>query len=350
MAFNRPTLKELNDRIAADFKSWFQATGAFLRRSLIIVLSKVLAGASHLMHGHLSYIAEQVMPDTATTNLERWASIWKIPRKAATFASGNLSMTGVDGSTIPATTIFSRSDGVQYGVQADATIASGVVTVSLLALEAGSLGEADAGTELTLVSPIAGVDSTGVVAVGGLTGGNDEETIEALRARLLERIANPPLGGTENDYIKWAKEVPGVTRAWCFPNYYGPGSVGVTFVRDNDASIIPDGSEVTEVADYLETKRPITANVITFAPIADPIDFTIHISPDTAAIRAAVQAELSDMIFRDGTPKGGTILLSHMDEAISLATDENDHVMSSPTVNHVSLSGYLPQLGTITWV
>lgn len=350
LMFNRPTLLEINDRITADFKSWLQATGAFLRRAVILVFARVLAGASHLMHGHLVYISRQIIPDTAeTAYLERWASIWGIFRKPATFASGVITMTGADGSLIPALSLFVRSDQSQYSSTADATIASGTASVTVQALVAGSLGEADAATELNLVSPIAGVDSTGVVDVNGLTGGNDAETDDELRGRLIERIGNPPLGGAVNDYVKWAQEVPGVTRAWCYEEYNGPGTVGVTFVRDNDASIIPDGSEVTEVADHIETVRPVTAHVTVFAPTSDPIDFTIHISPDTPAIRAAVQAELEDMIFRDAEP-GGAVLLSHMNEAISIAAGENDHSLTNPVADYVSASGHIAQMGMITWV
>src|SRR3989338_3083368 len=350
MGFNRPTLQDINDRIQTDFQTRLSTAGAFLRRSVILVIGRVLAGASHLLHGHLDFISNQVLPDTAVKSyLERWASIWGIRKKPATFARGGMTLTGTNGSLIPARTLFVRNDGAEYESQADATIANGSVTIAIQALQPGSNGEAAFGVELTLLSPIAGVNSTGLVNMGGLSGGNDEETPEELRNRLLERIQQPPLGGADQDYRFWAKSVPGVTRVWVYEEYLGPGTVGITFVRDNDNPIIPDATEVQEVADYIETVRPVTAHVTVFAPIPDPIHFTISIFPDTPEIRRDVTAELADMIYREAQP-GGTVILSHMNEAISIAKGEVDHTLHFPVADVVSSIGHLPQMGTITWV
>lgn len=348
--FNRPSLYDINGRIKTDLETRLSATGAFLRRSVILVIGRVLAGASHLLHGHLGFISQQVLPDTAIkAYLERWAGIWGIKKKPATFAGGVLRLTGSNGVLIPQFTLFVRSDGVEYESQADTTIVNGTAEISIEALVAGSKGEADPGVELALLSPIAGVNSSGVVDLTGITGGNDEEATEELRGRLLERIQEPPLGGADQDYILWAKSVPGVTRVWVYPLYNGPGTLGLTFVRDNDNPIIPDVSEVQEVADYIESVRPVTAHVSVFAPIPDPIDFTISVFPDTPAIRTAIEAELTDMIYREAEP-GGTILLSHMNEAISIAKGEVDHRLDAPFVDFVSPLGHLPQMGTITWL
>ena len=49
--------------------------------------------------------------------------------------------------------------------------------------------------------------------------------------------------GDNDDYVAWATEVPGVTRAWCSPNGMGAGTVVVRFVRDDDDDPIPDSGE-----------------------------------------------------------------------------------------------------------
>jgi uncharacterized phage protein gp47/JayE len=77
--------------------------------------------------------------------------------------------------------------------------------------------------------------------------GSDEESTDELRARLLARLQNPPHGGNATDYEAWAKEVSGVTRAWSYPLELGAGTVTVRFVRDDDASPIPDAGEVAAV-------------------------------------------------------------------------------------------------------
>lgn len=349
MSFQRPTLETLVSRIKQDLEGRLGTAGAVLRRAVLAVLAKVYAGAVHLLHGHLEYVSEQVFPDTAiASNLERWSSIWGVARVPAAYADGNVTATGTNGTVIPSGTRLIRADDVEYETTAEATVALGTATLAVRAVVAGVDGNADAAVQLTLVTPIAGVNSVAVVASGDLTGGADEETDDSLRDRLLLRIQQPALGGAISDYERWAREVAGVTRVWAFEEYLGEGTVGVTFVRDNDADIIPEAGEVQDVQDYIDAVRPVTAHVTVFAPTEDPIDLNISLTPNTEAVKAAVEAQLIDLIYRDGYP-GSTILLSRINEAISIAAGESDHVLTVPSANHVSGAGELPVLGTITW-
>ncbi|RMG49544.1 MAG: baseplate J/gp47 family protein, partial [Gammaproteobacteria bacterium] len=212
---------------------------------------------------------------------------------------------------------------------------------------------ADANVTLSLVSPIAGVDSSATVATGGLTGGADQETDDALRDRLRARVQNPPHGGARKDYEAWALEVEGVTRAWVFPHWTGAGTVGVFFVRDDDASIIPDAAEVQAVQDHIDALRPVTAAVTCYAPTAVPIDMTIQLSPNTTAVQSAVQAELQDLFRREANVEdgngSGTLLISHIREAISRAEGEVDHVLVTPSADITLSPGEMAILGNLTF-
>lgn len=142
----------------------------------------------------------------------------------------------------------------------------------------------------------------------------------------------------------------GVTRVWVYENNQGPGTVGVTFVRDNDSPIIPDSNEVQTVQDYIEVRRPLTAEVTVFAPTSSALNFTIELlTADTSAIRAAVEQELKDLIQREAEP-GGTILLTHINEAISIATGEIDHETTVPAADVTAAPGALFVFGAITWL
>jgi uncharacterized phage protein gp47/JayE len=182
-----------------------------------------------------------------------------------------------------------------------------------------------------------------------LAGGADVEGMEAWRARILNRIRKPPQGGADYDYEAWALEVPGVTRAWVYPGEQGAGTVTLRFMRDDDATTIPDASEVLAVQGAVDAARPVTAKVYVVAPIATLQPFTIAAVPDTAAIRAAITAELDALYRREAVP-GGTMLISHQREAISSASGETDHTMTLPAANQVHTVGLLPTLGAITWV
>lgn len=351
MAFPRPTLTEIIDRVLADLSSRVVGVdGAVLRRSVLGVLGRALAGASHELHGRLDYIARQVIIDTADAEyLERWASVWGVRRKPAEFAIGSVTFTGTPGSSIPVGAVLQRQDGALFETTAAGSIPSvGPVSVAVRATVAGAAGNTAAAVTLTLQQPLSGVQVSAVTASSGISAGSDAEDDGALRERLLTRIQEPPQGGAAADYVNWALEVPGVTRAWVYPMEMGQGTVTVRFVRDDDADIVPDVTEVGVVKDYIDQRRPVTADLYVVAPIAEPLDMTIQIQPVTSAVKEAVEAEIRDLIRREAEP-GGMILISHLREAISTAAGELDHVIVSPTGNVTHATGEIAVPGTIIW-
>jgi uncharacterized phage protein gp47/JayE len=353
MAFTRPTLPQLLDRIQADIESRLPGTDPRLRQSLLGILARAHAGTAHGLYGVLDYLARQLLPSTCTDEeiFALHAGWWDVPRNAAAQAKGNVTFTGTNGSVIPAGTTLQRSDGTQYTTDAEATIASGSATAAVTAVDGGQATNATAGQKLTLVSPIAGVQSSATVADGGLVGGSDIETLDAWRARLSQRVQNRPQGGALADYETWALEVEGVTRVWVMPLWLGLGTVGVFFTRDDDASPIPDAGEVAAVQVYIDARRPVTAAVTVYAPTAVPVDMTISLNPSNATVQAAVSAELADLFRRQNVEDGagsGTVLLTHIREAISRAAGENNHAID--LVADVTLSpGEIATLGTITY-
>lgn len=357
MPWFRPTLTTLINRTQSDMDSKLVDTSPLLRRSNLNVLARVIAAATHGLYGFLAWIATQVIYDTATGDIfKRWASIWlPVPLIPAAYATGLLVITGTNGVLVPAGTVFIRADGVEYETDADATIVAGQVIVSITALEAGQAGNADEDTPLNIASPIAGINGTALVDLDGIGSGADEETEDRAKQRLVDRIQQPPHGGAKHDYVTWAKEVPGVTRAWCSPGELGAGTVTVRFVRDDDADLIPGVSEVADVQAYIDEKRPVTAKAsYVVAPVPDDLDFEIQLLPDTPAIRSAVEAELRDLMLREAQPElgndEGTILITHIREAVSIAAGERNHVLSSPTADVTHALGHMAKFGAISWL
>jgi len=351
MPFARPTLVELIERAANDFETRLPGTDARLRRSNLNVLGRVHAGAVHGLYGYLDFIARQVIPDSAEIEyLERWSNVWGVTRNPAAKATGNVTITGTNGTVIPIATQLLRSDGAEFTTDAEATIVAGVATPAATAAKAGAAGNTDVGSQLTMSAPVAGANGLVTVAAGGLASGADVETDDSLRERLLDRIQQAPHGGADFDYETWAKEVAGVTRVWVFPAELGLGTVTVRFVRDDDvASIIPDAGEVAAVQAYIDARRPVTAQVTVVAPVAVAINFVFTlIAPSTAAVKAAVEAELQDLLLRDASP-GGTILLSHIREAISVAAGESNYTLTAPAADVAHAVGQIATFGAITW-
>lgn len=354
MPFARPTLAALIIRIGADLRGRLEVTGPILRRAMADVLSAVWAGGVHTLHGYLEWLSRQLFGDTAEREaLLRMAALYGITPTAATYASGNVTATGTNGTVIPAETILRLDEASSYRVTTGQTIAAGTATLPVEAVLAGEDGNLAEAATLSFESPIAGVNSTATVATGGITGGNDEEGTEELRDRYLLRLREPPEGGADQDYEAWALAVAGVTRAWVYPIENGLGTVVVRFVRDGDVSIFPDAGEVTAVQTALDAERPITAEVTAAAPSDLPVDFTIALTPDTTDTRAAVEAELADLLERVAEPGDGagrgTILLSAIRTAIGVAEGVTDYTLTVPSADVVPAVGELATVGAFTW-
>lgn len=366
MAFNRPTLDQLIERVKTDIKGGLEIT-TILRRSFLGVISRALAGLAHLLFGYIEYISKQVFPDTAELEfLERWAAIWNVTRKVATFAEMDITITGNEGGIIPANTIYQRSDSVEYHLDAEITIpVIGTITGKIIAEEPGANSNTDIGETVSLLSPIANVDSDAII-LAIVIDAEDDESDDSLRSRLLSRISLPPLGGSVNDYEQWALEVAGVTRAWVLPLHLGGGTVGVSFVEDDEVSIIPSPAKVTEVFDYISdpSRKPVTANLTVFAPVEFAMDLTVKIIPNTLEVQENIHKELLDLIKRDAAVAGsyksptenhtGEILLSKINQAISLAVGIEDHeitiINGVAPANVVPATGELVTLGVETWL
>lgn len=349
MAFNRPTLSQIIERILTDIASRLQ-TGKLLVNSFLAILGTALAGVSHGLHAHISWAARQLMPDTADGDYAlRWGRIWGINQKAASYAQGYINLTGSSGAGVPINSVLQRADGKQYTTQAAVTIVLGVATVLVIANDAGVSGNLAAGSTLSFTSPVPGVATNALVDVGGIIDGSDIENPASVTERTLDRIKEPPQGGADHDYKNWAKSISGITRAFVYPNQYGLGSVGVAVVTDDAASPIPSGPKIAEVQVYIDTVRPTPAEVIVWGPTAHPVNFTIALVPNDAATKAEVEASLKEMIRREAEP-GKTILLSKIREAVSIAAGENDNTITVPAANVTVPSNEMATFGAITWV
>ncbi|MBS4768129.1 MAG: baseplate J/gp47 family protein [Burkholderiales bacterium] len=345
MSFERPTLKEIVERLDGDTQSRLSVPQ--MRRSNAKVFDRVLAGAVHSLYGYIEYLNRQQFFDTAESDyLDRWASIYGLTRKQATKASGQV-IIKFSGElvNVPEGTILQSDDGIQYKTVGPVD-SSGITEIE--ALVDGTSGNQLEEDVLTLVSPIVGVYSE--VTIVKLGGGSEAESDDSLRGRLLSRVRETPHGGTSSDYVQWALEVPGVTRAWCFPKESGEGSVTVRFVCDGMDEIIPDKAMLDKVFEHIDKLRPVTAHLYVSPPEIRTVDITIAgLLPDDADVRAAVKQELKDLFAREGAP-GQRIYLSHIRAAISAALGEEDHSVVSPTSDPIpDGNSQLLTLGEITW-
>ncbi|STI90505.1 baseplate J/gp47 family protein [Escherichia coli] len=252
-----------------------------------------------------------------------------------------------DGLKVTAGSVIQRDDLVQYTATADATSSGGVLRAPITCSTTGAVGNADDGTALILVTPVNGLPSSGVADT--LTGGFDTEDLETWRARVIERYYWTPQGGADGDYVVWAKEVPGITRAWTYRHWMGTGTVGVMIASSDLINPIPEESTETAARQHIGPLAPVAgSDLYVFRPVAHKVDFHIRVTPDTPEIRAAITAELRSFLLRDGYPQG-ELKVSRISEAISGANGEYSHQLLAPADNISIAKNELAVLGTISW-
>ena len=356
MPFERPTLTALIDQVRGDIRGRLEIVGALLRRAMADALGAVVANVGHRLRGYLDWLADQLFVDTAEREaLIRRAKPYGITPVEASFATGNVTITGTDGFSVLAGTVLKLDAATVYTVKTGATISGGTGMIVVTAVLAGAASNLAAGTTLTFESTVPGVNSSATVAVGGIADGVDEESTEQFRARFRLRLQEPPQGGADQDYEQWvlAAVGAGATRVWVFPNELGRGTVVVRFVNDNASPIFPDAGAVAAAQAAVDDQRPITAEATVVAPTELAVAFTIHLTPDTGDTRAAVTAELTDLFAEVGEPGDGAgrgkVLLSRIRTAIGVAAGKTDYTLTSPSADVVPGKGQLPTVGTITW-
>jgi uncharacterized phage protein gp47/JayE len=359
MPWSTPTLRQIRSLVRDAIHGSLPGSDATIPNSVLRVLADTQGALCFLTLEYIDWLSLQLLPDTAETEwLDRHGDIWlvnadgTVGRKQATLAVGSVAATGVADSIIPAGSLM--GSGIQnatYQVTEMTTVGGGPTPVPVTSLIAGSDGNLEPGDPLNFLVVIPGVDPD--VLVIGMSGGADTETDDELRTRILQRIRNPPQGGDQADYVLWALEVPGVTRAWCSPLEMGMGTVTVRFMMDDlraDNGGFPIGIDIDAVTAYLDLKRPVAVkDFFVVAPIPCPLNVTLsNLVTDNSGVRAAIEDSLNAMILLRAAP-GVTMWRSWVSSAIAEA----------PGVDHFELTmddlvmpnlGSMAVLGDITYV
>jgi uncharacterized phage protein gp47/JayE len=361
MPWTTPTLSDVRKRNRDYIVS--RLTKPILPNSVTRVVADASGGLAHLNLQYLDWLALQLMPDTAETEwLDRHGNIWLINydgstgRKAASSSSGTVTVNGTPNAVSPIAAQLIAPNQVTFQTTQEVLVgADGTCTVPLTAIDAGAASNIDPGETLNFSPPVAGLNNATVIS---LLGGADEETDDELRARVLERIRNPPMGGDAEDYVHWALEYPGVTRAWAAPLEMGMGTVTVRFMMDDlrsGAQGFPNPQDVLNVEAWLRSVSPVAIkDIFVVAPIREPINFTLsNLDSDDSSTRQNIADSVTAMIRERAAPNAAhdgilvpaqTIYTAWVSEAISNAAGVNyfdltmtDHAM--PTGGSLAVFG-----------
>jgi uncharacterized phage protein gp47/JayE len=359
-----PTLREVRAMIRDDIAS--SLNGVVIGNSVLRVLADADAAMGHLVLRYIDWLSRQFLPDTAETEwLDRHGDIWlvnsdfTVGRKNATLASGAVTMTGIPGQIVPSGTTLLFGD-IIYETTEQITLGAGETEIKIRATTSGSKGNVSIGSTMNLTDSISGIDDIATVSVD-VEGGTDEENDDDLRARVLFRIQQPPMGGDANDYVAWALAVPGVTRAWCSVEM-GIGTVTVRFMMDElraESNGFPNGADIQLVSDYLHSQRPVSVkDLFVVAPVPEPVDFSIaELNIDDDGTRAAIEVSVRSMLRLRGAPAhqingvqqpAQMIFAAWVSEAISQSAGVESFTLDMSD-KEMPFNGSLAVLGTIVY-
>ena len=298
------SLAQLAAEATGAFVQSVQGTATKLWPNVWRIESKVLALVGFEMEQRRAWLVRQLFASTADR-------VWLIrhgfelglqPDPAST-SIGTATAAAIPGTVVPIGLQYTRGDGATYSVVANATSAGNSVSLAQEADTAAAAGDTPAGIVLTLVNPDdapVGLATTCTVDAAsdgtGLSGGTDEESTAAFRARVLYRKRNPPQGGSIPDYVEWVlAAVPTATAVFVDSFQNDRRSVWVQFTVSDQPNGLPTPGQVAAAQAYVSDpiRRPVTARVFVSAPVPQPVNVVVGgLNPDTTDIRASVGAEI----------------------------------------------------------
>lgn len=344
--YYRPSFAELQTRIHADL--------ALLPAVLAEPLSAMWARACHSQHGYLDWILAQCSP--LTCELERlydWAALYATSRLLPVAAQGTVLATGNAGAVILADTLLRAQNGLNYIVLSAVTLTSTLTPVSVRCTTRGMVTNVAADQILTLIDPVLGCNNNMRVSSQGLSGGADDETLNAWRLRVAEEwrmmVVYGGRSGKPMDYVAWAKAAhPSVSGALVQPHALGIGTVLVRPICNDLPNRIPTQTVLNAIADYYPSVSPATSDWRLTTPLLHPVTIEIQLSPevDTAENRLNITDFLSDLVLSKVSDQS-VLLQTDIDVAILAVT--SNYVRIAPTSNVTAVAGEIFVLNPVVF-
>ena len=302
---------------------------------------------------HMADALNQVFPQTARSGyLDLIGEMFGILRERAQYSSGTLTINGVDGSNIPAGSIFTTSVTIGQMIAPisfvsidEKYIVGDTVDVEVRAQTAGIIGNVNANQVVRVSSSISGINS--VNNNMAFIGGENTESDNSYRIRVLGFVRNPIGGGNRQDYINWSLQVDGVKDVSVVPLNRGNGTVDVFVVGEGFPYLgeVEYGEAVAVFNSNLDTNSRVRTYVA--GSLQTTYTFASAININTAANIILIEANLTDtldniinaMNAADGSgTKYGTPTVVNPDYS---ATQQGHNVIIFKSLDTSVTSGYV---------
>lgn len=216
--------------------------------------------------------------------LDDHARLFAMARREGTKAEAKLTLTGRDGTTVPAGTAFFTASGLEFRLLADTAIRGGSAAGRIQAAQVGSQYNVAAGSVTQILRTIPGLEK---FEAGPAEGGTDPETDDSLFERIDEHRKRPPTSGNPAHYREWALSMDGVGAVRVTPLWKGPGTAKVLIAGYDRRPV--DDAVVAACTEYIESQRPVGADVTVASAQAVPVNISINVILSPGASLEGVQ-------------------------------------------------------------
>lgn len=315
--------------------------------------ARLYAAAAQIQGLYLQaqWLLDQSFPQTAKGEfLERHAQLRGISRSIATCATGTLRFgvsVAVSGDLpIKSGTVCMTEAGVRFATTDNAVLRAGelYVDVPAAALEPGKAGNAAAGSVTIMAAMPVGVKAC--TNPEAFSGGDDAESDEELRRRLLDSYRRLPNGANAAYYEQTALSRNGVAAAVAVGRPRGVGSVDLYIATDAG---IPDEVLLAEVNDYLQEKREISVDLRVLPPTVRTVDISVSLRPAAGftfeEARAAVDAALREVF--TGAMLGKSVTLAFLGNLLYDLESVENYRFTQPAADLEASPTVLPCLGKV---
>ncbi|KLU74285.1 MULTISPECIES: baseplate J/gp47 family protein [Clostridium] len=251
-------------------------------------------------------------------------------KNPATYSTGVIKIKGKPGTIIEkgkvvGTTASDKKESIEFEFTETKTIEeSGLTTIKAKCLVPGTIGNVLKGNINILFSSINGVES--ITNEDDFYGGTDIEDEESFRERVVAADKEEELSGADTDYIRWAKQVPGVGYAYVDAEWNGPGTTKVLILDKNGKTA--NKELIDKVQKYIAPivpkgqnrggKAPVGATVTISTPNILTINISASLKFDKSFNSQNVLNDLRNKIdkYLSGIKLGGTIIYKAIDTII----------------------------------
>lgn len=347
-------MEKTMDMIYQEMLELFAQRSGYLPSLSCDLAARLYAAAAqlHSLYIQAQWVLDQSFPQTAQGEaLERHAQLRGLRRGVAARAAGTLRF-GVSAAvgndlTIDAGTVCMTASGVRFQTTEDAVLIKGSVYIDVPAeaIEPGKAGNAAANT-VTIMSAMP-VGIRACTNPEAFSGGDDEESDEGLRQRLLDTYRRLPNGANAAYYEQTALACDGVAAAVAVGRARGVGTVDLYVATDAG---IPDEEMLQRVDDALQERREISVDLQVLAPTAELVNIAAAIQPAPGKSFAQAQTD-ADAALREaftGEMLGKGVTLAYLGNLLYRLESVQNYRFTAPAADIAASPTILPTLGTVT--